>query len=1074
VPLSGLNQSFRPNPLTTTLGIYIGFVKDNSDAQRMGRLSVFIPELGGDPSDPGAWVIVSYASPFAGATDPTKINQSSQTMEGSQQSYGFWMIPPDLNNEVAVFFANNEMSRGYWFACCFQQNMNHMIPGIAIDITTEPSPPIKIGPVVEYNKANVGSVASPRRPRFMPLSDGLAAEGLTRDYERGSSSTSAQREAPSQVFGYLSPRGNTTHIDDNPANEFIRMRTRSGAQVLIHETTGYVYINSKNGNSWAEISDSGIDMYTSKSISMRAEQDFNIRADRDIILDAGANIRMRAGNDITVASGGSIEQEAKVKINLNASNNIELVAAGSILASATIDIQANSGQDLVIGVGNAGSLNVVADLQIKSGQNLRLQSANDMTLLCGANLNLQAASDLTEKAGGVLRMSSTKDMSQLAGGNQVRDGATILDNTKAAPPAPIAAASNPDTPRSLTPPMIPIGLILGDAKQSLINPNSSETIWKRGAGQINTIVSRMPTHEPWREHPSADVPPPPTECVDVVTPPMLDAGIAGGVSTNPDGSISAGATASNVNPDGSLTDAGCSAGVAGTKKIATEVYNAIMNACTKTGADPACMLAFADIESSFQPGVSAKGTSATGLYQFISSTWTAMVTKYGSRYNVGFSQINDPTANALMGGQLLNDDAAYLKKQGIANPTPGQLYMCHMMGQAGATRLITAAQTTPNGSASLAFPAQAAKNPVFTNRSLSEVVANLSALADTKAKAYAGQYGLPAPCDRGAGGPITMNSTGAAAAAMTAPVPIDMHQPVTASFVSGGTGAVPDPAPVVNAAVGGGSICDPGAGLGALDVNTKGFSGPTSSPASLLRSVGLTNVSEWRKGSSDPSTWAINQSIAIFDDNAQFGNSRAAIFLGLIQQGNPRYEGKQAFLVYDQEPGQPAKERIIYYDGSKNAAMYAAVNLAANPQLASTVQAACIQNYPAHTGDCSGFVQAVGRSLKVPITGRANDIVGTLRAGGSWRTLADGNAALNSAKAGKLVVAGLLGSEQAQPNQHGHVVVVVDGPVAHGKYPTAYWGALGGTPGNYQTLNNSWTTQDRDKITYAEHDLGST
>jgi hypothetical protein len=47
----------------------------------------------------------------------------------------------------------------------------------------------------------------------------------------------------------------------------------------------------------------------------------------------------------------------------------------------------------------------------------------------------------------------------------------------------------------------------------------------------------------------------------------------------------------------------------------------------------------------------------------------------------------------------------------------------------------------------------------------------------------------------------------------------------------------------------------------------------------------------------------------------------------------------------------------------------------------------------------------------------------------------------------------------------------VDGPLAHGRYPSAYWGSLGGTPAKFETVNWAWTENDRDRVTYAEHDL---
>ena len=135
------------------------------------------------------------------------------------------------------------------------------------------------------------------------------------------------------------------------------------------------------------------------------------------------------------------------------------------------------------------------------------------------------------------------------------------------------------------------------------------------------------------------------------------------------------------------------------------------------------------------------------------------------------------------------------------------------------------------------------------------------------------------------------------------------------------------------------------------------------------------------------------------------------------------------------------------------------------------VRDACEACFDAHKNDCSGFARAVAEQLGVTLVGLADQIVDTLRGGGEWTPLDDGVAAAASARDGKLVVAGLKGSEQAHPDAHGHVVVVVDGPLAHDKYPSAYWGRLGGVGDKDKTINWAWTADDRDKVSYAAHDI---
>jgi len=135
------------------------------------------------------------------------------------------------------------------------------------------------------------------------------------------------------------------------------------------------------------------------------------------------------------------------------------------------------------------------------------------------------------------------------------------------------------------------------------------------------------------------------------------------------------------------------------------------------------------------------------------------------------------------------------------------------------------------------------------------------------------------------------------------------------------------------------------------------------------------------------------------------------------------------------------------------------------------VQAACEKCFEAHKSDCSGFARAVADELSVTLEGLADQIVDTLRKGAGWTPLQNGVAAAQSAKAGKLVIAGLKGSEQAHPDAHGHVVVVVDGPLNRNAYPSAYWGRLGGVGAKDATINWAWTAEDRDRVSYAAHDI---
>jgi uncharacterized Zn-binding protein involved in type VI secretion len=127
------------------------------------------------------------------------------------------------------------------------------------------------------------------------------------------------------------------------------------------------------------------------------------------------------------------------------------------------------------------------------------------------------------------------------------------------------------------------------------------------------------------------------------------------------------------------------------------------------------------------------------------------------------------------------------------------------------------------------------------------------------------------------------------------------------------------------------------------------------------------------------------------------------------------------------------------------------------------VVAACEKHWEAHKNDCSGFVKAVAAELGVTITGMANQIVDDMQKS-PWQVIASGKDASTKASS-QLVIGGLKAAG------HGHVVVVVNGPLAHGKYPTAYWGKLGGTGYKNTTLNWAWNKSDRDKVIYSCHTI---
>jgi lysozyme len=316
-------------------GIYVGFIKAVDDTTRMGRIKVWIPEVSGDPLDPDQWFICSYASPFAGATNVYN-NTLGPSWLNTQRSYGFWFVPPDLENEVVCCFINGDPGRGIWFGCLYQQNMNHMVPGIPGDSASNGLP------VAEYNKIKTDiSVNTATAPVYAPLADQLKIQGLDKDAARGITTAGARRDQPiNSTFGILTPGGSQFVMDDNLDERYIRLRTQQGTQILINDSEGFIYMISRDGNSWMELGVNGaINIYGASDISVRSQGSINLHADLDVNIEAGRSIFMKARGEVSsILNNGSppTNQNSGAIVTATTSNNAQVPVISTSDTQVTI------------------------------------------------------------------------------------------------------------------------------------------------------------------------------------------------------------------------------------------------------------------------------------------------------------------------------------------------------------------------------------------------------------------------------------------------------------------------------------------------------------------------------------------------------------------------------------------------------------------------------------------------------------------------------------------------------------------------------------------------------------------
>jgi hypothetical protein len=371
-------------------------------------------------------------------------------------------------------------------------------------------------PVAEYNKedpangspANSTTLLKPRHP----FTDVLDAQGLLLDDTRGITTSSARRESPSMVFGISTPGpldkqdgaqtgnygkpehivtgapvsrlGGTTFVMDDgddkflrkktpsegppeyasleegetdgdvtmPHNELFRIRTRTGHQILFHNTEDLIYITNARGTTWIELtSDGKIDIYAQDSISVRTQNDLNFYADRDINMEAGRNINIKA----TDAAGLG---------DTTTSGRIQIEAVGDFIRIVNGDIKTQTDGVRDDTIAGALTQSFEASLDVTVG------GQTNMTISGGLDINTSGDNKLT--SGGNMEIGAAN--TTISGGNINLNGPAAAEAgsaTAATPPEPLATIDNP-------------------------TEIDGET--------ITSIMARVPTTEPYPHHENLD------------------------------------------------------------------------------------------------------------------------------------------------------------------------------------------------------------------------------------------------------------------------------------------------------------------------------------------------------------------------------------------------------------------------------------------------------------------------------------------------------------------------------------------------------------------------------------------
>ena len=330
--------------------MYKAYIKRTLDSAAMGRLQVYIPEIG-HPTREDTWISVRYLSPFAGATNPYEIKPMSTEFKDTQTAYGMWMVPPTIETEGLVGFINGDLNQGVWLGCFFQENANFTVPGIPSAMTYEGP-----APGAEKNKYDKKPMY---RPAHKTMKEALETQGLLAEAQfdaiRGTCTSGARRESPSRVFGILTPEQHQFVMDDGDdagIDMGIRLRTANGAQLLLNDEKGIVYIINKAGTAWVELTNEGkMDVFCTDDISYHTLKDFNLHVDGDINIQSKGSVKIRTegADGINInATTGDFQMKTAMNYVIQADLDGNLITGGgTVVKSSRLDLQGGSATEAV-------------------------------------------------------------------------------------------------------------------------------------------------------------------------------------------------------------------------------------------------------------------------------------------------------------------------------------------------------------------------------------------------------------------------------------------------------------------------------------------------------------------------------------------------------------------------------------------------------------------------------------------------------------------------------------------------------------------------------------------------------
>jgi hypothetical protein len=220
------------------------------------------------------------------------------------------------------------------------------------------------------------------------------------------------------------------------------------------------------------------------------------------------------------------------------------------------------------------------------------------------------------------------------------------------------------------------------------------------------------------------------------------------------------------------------------------VLKGIRQASQSTHTDFGYLMAQAAQESGFNSDAKAATSSATGLFQFIDSTWLDMVRQHGAKHGIGqlaeqvtsdtagrphvadpaaresiLALRKDPKISAALAGEFAHDNKIEVERALGRPAQKTDLYLAHFLGAGGATELLKAVQQNGATPAANILPEAASANrSVFFDgktgaaRTVADLYRSFANKIEANATAYR-HLGAPAlaSADEGGGRPSVLS-----------------------------------------------------------------------------------------------------------------------------------------------------------------------------------------------------------------------------------------------------------------------------------------------------------------------------